>query len=99
MSLYTFLETTIIVLVGVISAYHVMKMLMPRAVGRARASLALRLGRGADAASRRRALAVKVRGDTAHAAACDAGCGSGCSTCSIALQTRRSMPADEQATR
>lgn len=98
MTVYTILETAIIGLIGVVSAYHVMRMLMPRMIDRARMSVALRLGRSADATSWRHAVAAGAR-NVAPENACGAGCNSGCNGCSVAARASTLVPADEQSSR
>jgi hypothetical protein len=87
MSLYPIFELAMVVLIAAVSLYQAIKVLMPRAVGSARARVALRLSSGAGAAGWRHALAVKV-GKEAPQSACDTGCSSGCNGCSVAVQAR-----------
>lgn len=97
MTFYTVLETAIIGLIGVVSAYHVMKMLMPRMVDRARVSVALRLGRRADVASWRHAVAAGARNAVPENDC--GGCNSGCNGCSVATRVSALVHADEQTLR
>lgn len=98
MNVYPILEIAVIGLIGAVSLYHLMKVVMPRALHGARASVAQRLGRGATAASWRHALASRVR-DAVPEAACGAGCGGGCNGCSVAQHASTPVPGDEQALR
>jgi hypothetical protein len=83
MNVYAFLEPALIALIVAVSLYHVMKLVMPRVLHGARTSVALRLSRGAGAASWRNTLASRMR-DVVPENACGAGCGGGCNGCSVA---------------
>jgi hypothetical protein len=98
MNVYPILEIALIGLIGALSLYQVMKVVMPRVLQGARASVAQRLGRGATAASWRHALAVRVR-DAVPEAACGAGCGGGCNGCSVAASARTPVRTGDEAAR
>ena len=95
MNLYPVLEAALIGVIGIVSVYHVMKIVMPRFVEGTRASVAQRLGRGAAAASWRHAIASKVR-HAAPESACGTGCGGGCHGCSVAARSGTPVSSNDQ---
>jgi len=93
-NLYHFLETALIVLIGVFSAYHVMKLLMPRVMHGVRVRIANRLSHSPQA-SWRHVVATKLR-DAAPASGCGAGCGDGCNGCRIAARIHPTPARDDE---
>ena len=89
MSFYSFLETGVILLIGVVSMYQVMNTLMPRVTHSVRTSIARRLSR--DPGSQWR--------DATPATGCGAGCGGGCNGCSIAARTHPPLAGDDTSSR
>ena len=97
MSFYSFLETSVILIIGVLSMYQVMNILVPRVTHRMRTSIALRLSR-APGSHWRSALATRLGGAT-PASGCSAGCGGGCNGCSIAARIHPPLAGDDKSSR
>ncbi len=98
MSLYPVIEAALIGVIGIVSVYHVIRIVMPRFIEGARASVAQRLGRGVSATSWRYAVASKAR-HAAPESACGTGCSSGCHGCSVAARTGTSASSGDQTLR
>lgn len=77
MSSYAVVETVVVILIGLVSAYQVMRVLMPRATQRLHAVIATRVDarRGGG-----RSLATRLN-DAGAGSGCAIGCGSGCNGC------------------
>jgi hypothetical protein len=95
MNLYGVLETGLIVVIGAVSAYQVIKLLMPRLLQGARASLAKRLNRGGQGSWRDR-LAATVRG-AEPSGSCGSGCGGGCNSCRLATRVHPPLSSDDNS--
>ena len=97
MSSYVVFETVIVALVGLISAYQVIKLLMPRTADGFRASIANVLMR-APGGMRPHALAT-TPSDSGPASGCAVACGSGCHGCAIGARTDSSLADQQQSSR
>ncbi len=92
MSSYAVVETVVVILIGLVSAYQVMRVLMPRATQRLRAVIATRVHarRGGGG----RSLATRLN-DAGAVSGCAIGCGSGCNGC-IAAAGSNQPPVERQ---
>lgn len=86
MSAYAVVETGIVILIGLASAWQVMRVLAPRATQRLRAAISKHLNGGRQAHS-----LAAGQPETAARSGCGAGCGSGCNGCSSATALNQSL--------
>jgi hypothetical protein len=84
---YAYLEMIIVGVIGLFSAYHVMKLLMPRAVRGITLSMATRFGLWPRALARDPSTMKPAGG-------CASGCGDGCNGCAVAARARF-VPTDQ----
>ncbi len=93
MTSYAIFETVVVVLVGVLSAYQVVKVLMPRMAQKLGAILSTRLigGHGGG-----RSLSSGLP-DTGSG--CGLGCGSGCNGCGAATGNHQSLAGRQEPSR
>lgn len=91
MSSYAVVETIVVILIGLVSAYQVMRVLMPRATQRLHAVIATRVDarRGGE-----HSLAARLN-DAGAVSGCAIGCGSGCNGC-IAATGSNQPPVERQ---
>lgn len=91
MSSYAVVETIVVILIGLVSAYQVMRVLMPRATQRLHAVIATRVDarRGGE-----HSLATRLN-DAGAVSGCAIGCGSGCNGC-IAAAGSNQPPVERQ---
>jgi hypothetical protein len=97
MSSYVVFETVIVALVGLVSAYQVIKLLMPRTADGFRASIANALMR-APGGMRLQALATSSP-EPGPARGCAVACGGGCHGCAIAARTDSPLADQQQSSR
>jgi len=96
-NLYSYLESALIAVIGIISIYYAAKLLMPRLVHGVRVSIAQRLDRSPEGSWRHKT-AARVRG-AASSGGCGSGCSSGCSNCGLATQVHPPLAGDDNASR
>ena len=95
MNIYHFLETVLIVLIGVFSAYHVLKLLMPQAMHGVRVRIAERLSHSRRD-SWRHVVATKLR-DAAPSNGCGTGCADGCDGCHVSARIHPKLARDDDS--
>ena len=97
MNLYHLIETGLIVLIGALSVYYAIRLLMPSLVTRVTVSIARWLDR-CPSGSWRRKMASRV-----HAAVPNGGCGSkcggGCNGCGLAARVHPPLAGDDNSSR
>ena len=96
MNLYHAIETGFIMLIGVLSVYSAVRLLMPRVVAQVHTSIARRLERSPSRSWRRR-IANRVRAAVPNAGCGSGNCSSGCSGCNLATQVRSRLAGDDNA--
>ena len=88
MSIYAAIESVIVLVVALISAYYVLKLIVPGPMRRMRARIAERLSKKAGSGSPLGFLAVRLQEDNEPSAGCATGCESGgCNGCNLATRT------------
>lgn len=87
MSTYAVVETGVVILIGLASAWQVMRVLAPRATQRLRAAISKQLNGGREDAHS----LAGGQPETGARSGCGAGCGSGCNGCSVAAALNQSL--------
>jgi hypothetical protein len=85
MSSYAVVEAILVILIGLVSAYQVMKVLMPRAMKRVRARIVNRLNGGPA-----HSLPTDLP-DSGAASGCGVGCGDACNGCGSGAGIRQPL--------
>jgi len=83
MSTYAAIESIVVAMISLVSAFYVLKVIVPGPMQVVRISVADWLGRTANDGSRLSALVERLRVDDASQG-CATGCNSGCNGCSVA---------------
>ncbi len=88
MSIYAVIESIVVMVVALISAYYVLKLIVPGPMRRMRAHIAQRLRKKAGSGGPLGLLAARLREDNDPSAGCASGCESGgCNGCNLATRT------------
>ncbi len=93
MSSYAFVETVLVILIGLVSAYQVMRVLMPRATQRLHALIAKRTNAGQSGGH------PPATGLPDAGGGCAVGCGSGCNGCRVAAGINQSLSGHQELSR
>ena len=97
MSTYAAIESIVVAVIALVSAFYVLKIFFPGPMQIVRLRVADRLSRMASHGSRLSSLAASLRVDGASRG-CATGCGSGCNGCSVATRAEP-LPARDGAER
>ena len=97
MNLYHVIETGLIVLIGALSVYYAIRLLMPSLVTRVTIAIASWLDRG-PSGSWARKIASRVRA-TLPTGGCVSKCGDGCNGCGLAARVHPPLAGDDNSSR